>query len=142
MLKFFIKKIIKVLKKIPEVQSALDNFNQFVDNNKIKENNNLIDKFVPSEIKWYDYTELDEANRRNYYLQAQDILKNRVFQNELNQMIYNFQDYCFKKAKNFDEVNNQRMKVAGLLILKERLESIPDPDNKPILSKKDIYKPI
>lgn len=78
-------------------------------------------------IDWYDYKTMDLAGRMAYWNNAQAILKNDVFINELNHWIADCVKNTAYETKNFEQVMNIRTGIVFLETLKERIESIENP---------------
>ena len=82
-------------------------------------------------VKWYDYKELSVVEQKKYYTQAQLILDNPVFKNEINHFIKDLVEHIAYKSKDFGEVRDLRMTINGVKALSDRLESIENiPDQE------------
>jgi len=104
---------------------------------KIKELSELsathtIEKLLDRKISWYNYRELDNNKRKEYYFNAQAILDNEVFKNEMQHIISDTIKHIAKRSKNHEETQGNRMSINGLEVFRERLKSIENPvtDNK------------
>ena len=80
-------------------------------------------------INWYDYSELSVEKQKAYYDGAQSLLRSKVLSNEINHYIADMVEFAAKDSKDFAGVRDARMTINGLETLKERLESIIDPNN-------------
>lgn len=78
-------------------------------------------------IDWYDYRSLPSEQKLTYYNDAQLILKNEVFNNEIKHLVEDLIKYCATHAKDFEEVKAMRYTINGIELIKERLNSIIDP---------------
>lgn len=91
----------------------------------------VVEKIFNKEVKWFDYKELTASGQRQYFQEAQTILKSEVFNNIFNQIIAT---QCVENIRQWnpvtrlDVVYGTQMLINGLDLLKEELQSIPDPD--------------
>lgn len=90
----------------------------------------IIEKLLEKKISWYDYKELDFYGRREYYHNAQSILDNPVFKNEIQHILSNTIKHIAEKSKNHEETQGNRMSINGLKVLQERFESIEKPETQ------------
>ena len=101
----------------------------------------VLRKIMGRDISWFDYDKLDENAKKRYYADIQAVIKNGSFINELNHLIADQVEYIAREAKNWDEVMNIRMTINAVDMIKERLESVPDP-RQPIPSMDNIDEAI
>lgn len=91
-------------------------------------------------IDWFDHTKLSREKRLKYFTDAQAALRNETLQNEAKHIIADLVEHIAKQTRDFREVENLRMTINGIQLLKERLESIPDPNKEE--SRDDLYNAI
>ena len=89
----------------------------------------LLARLIGTDLEWYDYTKLSLSDWQTYYEESQKILRSKVFISEINKIIIQLEEWTLKKSPDFQAVRDMRMQVSGLLLLKERLEEIEDPNN-------------
>ena len=89
----------------------------------------LLTRLIDTDLEWYDYTKLSLSDWQTYYEEAQKILRSKVFTSEVNKIIIQLEEWALKKSPDFQSVRDMRMQASGLLLLKERLEEIEDPNN-------------
>ena len=85
---------------------------------------NVIQNILDRGIEWYNYEELQDSDRQTYYSNAQNIIKNPVFENEINHYVADLVKEIAKNAPDFKTVRDLRMSINGVEAFKERLESI------------------
>lgn len=79
-------------------------------------------------IKWFDYNSLSFTEKRQYYADIQSVLRNKSLTNEINHIIADTVEFIAKSASSFVEVEKMRMQINALELLRERLESIENPE--------------
>ena len=87
----------------------------------------VVQGLVGGDFKWFDYTTLPQADWKNYFDQAQYILRSEVFQNEIARLNAEWAEWSLKKSGNFEAVSAMRHQISGINLLNERFESIPNP---------------
>lgn len=102
--------------------------------------NEVVNAVIGRGIKWYDYNELKPDLRNLYYQQAQSVLKNNTWINELNHFSADLVHYIAKEAKDFDEVLMNRAMIVAIESFRERLAGIPDPSKE--VSQDDLHNAI
>jgi hypothetical protein len=79
-------------------------------------------------IDWYDYHKLTPAEKKNYYTEAQRLLRSHVLINEVNAYLTDLVKEISYNSKDFNEVVALRYSANGVKVLLERLESIENPE--------------
>lgn len=102
----------------------------------------VIEKILKRELEWYDPKELDQEGRKNYYIEAQAILRSPVFQNEKNAYIKDLVDNIATKSPNHDHTIALRYSINGVQTLWERFKAIKDPETTPKKPAEEPYAPI
>lgn len=87
----------------------------------------VLRKIMGRGIEWYDFNELNPNQKKTYYNDIQSVIKNDAFINELNHLIADQVEYIARESKNHEDTMNVRMTINAVDMIKERLESIPDP---------------
>jgi len=90
----------------------------------------VIEEILNKGISWYDYKELSTVEQKKYYNQAQLILDNPVFQNEMNHFIKDLVEHIAYKSKDFQEVRDLRMTINGVKAFADRLGNIENIEEK------------
>lgn len=88
---------------------------------------NVIKEILKKGIEWYDYKDLSESDRISYANKAKDLLRNDVFNNELNAFVSDLVNEIAYTACSEDIVNKLRYSINGVETLKERIERIAMP---------------
>ena len=91
-------------------------------------------------IDWYDPKDQDDNAQRVYYNEAQSILKNDVFNNELNHYIAEMVNYIAMETKDFDQVMHVRSAIVALESFRARLEKIAKPNKSKTVE--EPYSPL
>lgn len=132
----------KFLARKDEVEKIVKEDYRLMNNVMSKATSELVlEKIMKRGIEWFDYDKLDENAKKRYYADIQAVIKNGSFINELNHLIADQVEYIAREAKNWDEVMNIRMTINAVDMIKERLESVPDP-RQPIPSMDNIDEAI
>jgi hypothetical protein len=87
----------------------------------------VLQKIMGRGIAWYDFNELNPNQKREYYNNIQAVITNESFVNELNHLIADQVEYIARQSKSHEDTMNVRMTINAVDMIKERLESIPDP---------------
>jgi hypothetical protein len=87
----------------------------------------LIRDLLGRGIDWYDYKAMDEAGWLAYYSNAQALLKNEVFTNELDRFIADCLKNIAYETTNFNQVMNIRTGIVFLETLRDRIRGIENP---------------
>jgi len=124
---WFLKELEWRDKRIGELEKELDGLKHIIENPTAK---GIVIQLTNNDFKFYDYHNLDEISLKNYHDQAQSILKTEVFKNEVNHLNAEFAEWAAKQSRDFNGVEAMRHQISGINLLKELLESIPDPTNK------------
>lgn len=141
------------VKKIKRLKDIIKNQDEFImslrEEADIWKNkyNNILEMSTPEivlmkvmnrGIEWYDYMDLKHEERRAYYNGAQDLLRNNILANECNYIINDLIQEAGRQSKDFREVMDLRMSANGIELIKERLESIENPDDVETLPKENV----
>lgn len=78
-------------------------------------------------IQFYDYQKLDQQAWVNYFQDAEQIVKNETFNNELTHYIADLVKFAATESQSWEQVLNTRTAIITLETFKQRLESIEDP---------------
>lgn len=84
----------------------------------------VIKKVLGRPLKWKEFDKMNDAQKRQYYLEAKAVLENETFNSELNAIIVDCINSAAKETVDFQQVLNRRFTINGVLLLKERLEGI------------------
>lgn len=98
----------------------------------------VIETILKRGIDWYDYRKLDKGAWQNYFADAEMIVRNYTFNNELNHFITDMIKNAALETNNFEQVLNIRTGIITLETFKQRLESIENP-NKPVETKEEPF---
>jgi hypothetical protein len=90
----------------------------------------VLEKVMKRGIEWFDYEELSDNDKKLYYNEIQQVIKNKSFINELNHLIADQVEYIARESKNHEDTMNVRMTINAVDLIKERLEGIYDPSIK------------
>lgn len=89
----------------------------------------VVENVMRRGIDWYDYEEITDINqRRGYYNDAQLVLNNDTFKNEIKHLLADQVEFIARESSSHEETMNIRMTINAIDLIKERLESIGDPD--------------
>jgi len=100
----------------------------------------VVEQVLGRGIEWFDYNELSQSDLQAYYQNAQLILKNPVFTNEVSRIVADCMKWALREAKDFDSVRDMRMNINGIELLKERLGAIPNPLK--VVNEEDLHSAI
>lgn len=101
----------------------------------------VIEKIIKRGIGWYDWSELDNQKKKEYYNEIQSVVKNKSFINELNHLIADQVEYIARESKSHEDTMNIRMTINAVDLIKSRLENIHDP-SVPKPSLEEIHEAI
>ena len=96
----------------------------------------VVEKVLNRGIKWFNAQEMSNDSRRKYYNEARQILESNVFNNVINFLIAT---QCQEQVRQYNPLSNTnpirdvQMMINAWELLREELESIPDPDKEPKL---------
>ncbi len=76
-------------------------------------------------VSYYDPSLLDYAGQVTYRKNAEEILRNEVFNNELQHLEADWVEFCAKGAQDYGQVRDMRMCLTALTLFKARLRDIP-----------------
>jgi hypothetical protein len=89
----------------------------------------VVEKIIRRGIDWYDYEDISDINhKRQYFHNAQSVLKNETFINEIKHLLADQVEFIARESRSHEETMNIRMTINAIDLIKERLESIYDPD--------------
>lgn len=92
----------------------------------------VVERVMRRGIGWYDYEEiLNENAKKAYYNDAQSVVKNSAFVNELNHLFADQVEFIAKESRDHEETMRIRMTINAIELIKERLEGIYDPAKTP-----------
>ncbi len=114
------------IKDLQEIISS--KINQVVElKKKLKSPSEVVKALTSDDFKFFDYKTLEPQDQKNYFDQAQHVLRMEVVQNEVHALNAGFADETIKRSKDFDNVLAMRHQISGIQLLMERLAEIPDP---------------
>jgi len=87
----------------------------------------IIELLMNKGLDWYDYDKLDFEDRLKYYNDAQRVLTNSVFENEVKHFLGDLIQEIAVSDADYNKDKVLRYSINGVKTLIERLESIPDP---------------
>ena len=99
-----------------------------------------LEKVLGQRLSFFDYHKLDQGRQQEYFNDAQYIIKNETFLNEINHLISTIVQNTVINAENFEQVQNARTSILILEQFIRNLESIEDPRKE--TSKDEIYDAI
>ena len=97
----------------------------------------VLKQALQEKIDWYDYEQLDQRGLEEYYKDAQTILNNNTFNNEMKHAMAELVDFIATKAETIEQVRDARMTINGMKLMQERLMSIKNPNKK--VNAEDLY---
>jgi len=112
--------------EIVRLKEKVNNLQELVGDPKF-----VVDKVLGRDLAWYDYKQLKAADRVIYWQNAQAIIKNDTFKNEIKHTCSDLINEIAKESKSFKHVIELRMTINGLMLLKDRFEDISSNDDKP-----------
>lgn len=125
LLNFLIKKYNPELLKL---QEKLDKSNASVimleEKLSKKTSEIVVSEIMSRGIEWYDFEQLNEADRATYRGNAKNILNNVVFINEYNRFIADQTKFLCYETKNHEQTMNIRAGICSLETLRDRFENI------------------
>lgn len=98
----------------------------------------VVEQVLDRGIEYYDSSTLSYADQKNYYTEAQRILRSPVFTNEVKRFVADLVTEIAKKAPNWQTVEFLRATINGQQALVERLGEIPNPEKR-VPSDSDLY---
>lgn len=87
----------------------------------------VIRKVMGRGIAWYDFNDLNINQKKSYYNDIQAVITNESFINEINHLVADHVEYIARESKSHEDTMLVRMTINAVDMIKERLESIPDP---------------
>jgi len=91
----------------------------------------VIEKVMDDKIKWYDPKKLPPEEQKQYYIEAQAILRSPVYKNEKKAYTDALTKSIVISSKNHQHTENLRYSINGVQTLWERFEKIKDPETTP-----------
>lgn len=119
--------------EIKQLLEELDSVSKLNEELKKKVGNpiEVVRRLTDEQFRFYDYTELDKQGLQQYHGSAQNALKSEALQNEVKHLNSELAIYAAKQSPNHQITEAMRYQISGINLLIERLESIPNPNNKP-----------
>jgi len=96
----------------------------------------VIEKLLGEELEYFDYMTLDDQARKVYYNNANLVLNNDTFKNEVMRLLSGLIQDVAKNAESWERVISLRHCIVGIEAIKKRLESITPPQEETINPKK------
>lgn len=90
----------------------------------------VIKDLMKHEIGWYKWEDLDQAAKVAYWQNAQGILNNETFLNEVRKFIADMAADIVYNSNDYEKVINLRIGIVTLETLKERFEKIAKPEKE------------
>lgn len=90
----------------------------------------LVNRITDEGFRWYDYSALPQDELLKYYQAAREAIDNPALLNEVTRLNAEFAQFAAKEATNFEAVLAMRHQMSGIMLVLERLRSIPDPTKK------------
>lgn len=93
----------------------------------------VLEQVIERGLDWYDYEKLDKAHQQIYFSDANQIINNSTFNNELNHYMADLIKECATMegtplgTDKLIKLTNIQFGIVVLETLKERLGSIKDP---------------
>ena len=87
---------------------------------------NIIKDLMNGQIEWYNYEDLSFTQQISYWQDAQGLLKNQVFNNEVNHFINILIKEIAKDAK-IDNIPYLRAGIIAIEALRKHIETIKNP---------------
>jgi len=112
-------------KKIKELERHSEHLSRMLAERVTSEK--VISKILGKDISWFDFNNLEYAEKITYKGNAKAILRNETFLNEYNKYLEDLITHIAKSAK-IDDIPYLRAGIVVLESFKERLESIEQPD--------------
>lgn len=93
----------------------------------------VLKKTLNTDLSWFDYNELSKTEMEKYYMSAQRILAEPIFQNEMNFLKSNWGKQAILDSSEIlkkdiaDHVQKMSWLILGIEMFRTRLESIQNP---------------
>jgi len=97
---------------------------------KVTRAEDVIKEIIGRGIQWYDYNNLSPDKKKLYYGEAQRLLRSEVMINEMNAFISDLVKEIAFSSQNHETTTALRYSINGIQALRERLESIEDPNKE------------
>jgi hypothetical protein len=123
-----LKQEIKRLKKIHDELIDENNILKERVNNPTAEK--VIENILGRGIDWYDYAKMDFSGQQGYYQNAQSLLTNETFNNEINRFIADQIKFIGYESKSHEQTMHVRTGIAAIETLVDRIKSISGPQIK------------
>lgn len=85
----------------------------------------VVKKLLGRPIKFFDTYKMSEERYNAYYKEAQQVINNEAFQNELNCLVVDLVNSSARDTEDFRQVLNRRFTLCGIELLKQRIENMP-----------------
>ena len=135
-------KFIERFKKNKELEEENEELKKIIENLKSLIGNPLEEmKYILGrEIKWIDTDGMNFVEKKQWYDWAQMVIENPVIISLIGkgvgdsatngEIAKDLLEYCARNTENMEQVNYWRSKVAGVELLRQYLNEIPDPVDK------------
>ena len=90
----------------------------------------FVQRMIQKGIEWYNYKALDHAGQMGYWNDAQSLLRNPVFQNEIQAMKSELVKYVAMESRSHEETMGVRTAIVNLEAFVERINDIENPNKK------------
>ena len=91
------------------------------------------------DIKWVDQTKFNHEQKKDWYINAQALLRNKVFISLVGgsektgekfngELVKDLIEEIAKRAPNYDVVRDLRAKICGIELIRELVDTVVDPD--------------
>ena len=101
----------------------------------------VVEKMLGRKLKWKDTNKMNDAQRREYFLGAKQVLENETFKSVVDEATFDLVNDIAKNSEDFQQVLNRRFTLNGMQLIKERLESIPFTEEE-IIDEEDLIEAI
>lgn len=107
---------------------------------ELRDPRSVVEAIMRQGIEWFNYEELPYADRVQYFNDAQTIIRNKTFQNEVKCLFKELIDHLATQSKDFPEVRDLRATMNGIDLLRKRFSEIKNPEKT--VSKQSIHEAI
>jgi hypothetical protein len=121
-------KFIKEIKRLQKLHDELvDENNLLKEQVKNPKAEDVIRAILGRDISWYDYNKLDFSGQQGYYQNAQSIVINETFNNEVAHFIADQIKFIGMESQSHSQTMNVRSGIVAVETLVERIKNIPSP---------------
>lgn len=120
------KRVAELQKKLSESESDRQILYDQVQNWKTHSRTayGVIESIMDEGIKWFDPATLGPEGERRYRLDANIVLENRTFQNEIQRIEAEIVQWAVLKSGDFADVRDMRHQLSGIKLIRERLADL------------------